>query len=99
MGIDLQEIQSLTSFQRNAKDVIKRLSETGKPGVLTVQGKASVVVQDAEAYQKLLDRLEFLETLAAYQESLESAKSGRGTTIKDFMAGMRSKYQIPEADA
>lgn len=56
--IDLRDIISLTDFQRNAKDHITRLARTGKAQVLTVNGKASLVVQDAEAYQKLLDQAE-----------------------------------------
>lgn len=56
--IDLRDIISLTDFQRNAKQHITRLSRSGKAQVLTVNGKACLVVQDAEAYQKLLDQAE-----------------------------------------
>lgn len=56
--IDLRDIISLTDFQRNAKVHITRLAKTGKAQVLTVNGKACLVVQDAEAYQKLLDQAE-----------------------------------------
>ncbi|MFO0832406.1 MAG: type II toxin-antitoxin system Phd/YefM family antitoxin [Phycisphaerales bacterium] len=57
-SIDLRDIISLTDFQRNAKQHIVRLTRTGKAQVLTVNGKAALVVQDAEAYQKLLDQAE-----------------------------------------
>jgi prevent-host-death family protein len=58
MAIDLREIISLTDFQRNAKKHIVRLARTGKAQVLTVNGRASLVVQDADAYQRLLEQAE-----------------------------------------
>ena len=56
--IDLGDIRSLTHFIRNAKAHVERLRETGKPAVLTVNGEAAIVVQDARAYQRTLDALE-----------------------------------------
>ena len=68
--INLQDIRSLTDFQRNVKHYVKQLKDTRNPLVLTVNGKAEVVVQDAEAYQTLLDRLERTETIAAIRQGL-----------------------------
>ena len=55
MTIDLSSIYALSDFQRNTRDHIARLKQTGSPAVLTVNGQAEVVVQSAEAYQKLLE--------------------------------------------
>jgi prevent-host-death family protein len=55
MRFDLSSIFSLSDFQRNTRDHIARLKETGSPAVLTVKGQAEVVVQSAEAYQKLVE--------------------------------------------
>lgn len=35
-----------------------RLRRSGRPEVLTINGKAELVVQDAAAYQRLLEALE-----------------------------------------
>ena len=51
--IDLRDIHSLSDFQRRTREHIGRLRETGRPAVLTVNGKAELVVQDAESYQDL----------------------------------------------
>ena len=56
--IDLREIRSVTEFQRNIKDYVSRLKKQKTPLVLTVNGRAELVVQDAESYQEILDRLE-----------------------------------------
>jgi PHD/YefM family antitoxin component YafN of YafNO toxin-antitoxin module len=59
--LDLRQVYSLTDFLRNHREHIARLSESRAPIVLTVKGKAAVVVQDAAAYQDLLERLERAE--------------------------------------
>jgi len=56
--LKMQDVWSLTDFHRNAKDHLKRLKRTGRPELLTINGKAEVVVQSASAYQRLLDLLE-----------------------------------------
>jgi prevent-host-death family protein len=50
-----KDIHSLTTFRRRFGDFMKQLRKTKRPVVLTVKGKAAAVVQDAEAYQQLLD--------------------------------------------
>ena len=50
-----RDIQSLTTFRRQSGDFMKQLKKSKRPVVLTVNGKAAAVVQDAEAYQRLLD--------------------------------------------
>jgi len=55
--IKIQDILSLTEFHRHTRDHIERLRATGRPEVLTVNGRAELVVQDASAYQNLLERL------------------------------------------
>ena len=59
-----RDIHSLSSFKRNSLEFIEQMKQTGEPVVLTVNGKAELVVQDAESYQKMLDALERLEAIA-----------------------------------
>ncbi len=55
-----QDIGSLTDFARNTRAHLDRLRRTGRPELLTVNGKAEVVVQTAAAYQRLIESLEKL---------------------------------------
>jgi len=87
-----QNIHSLTDFQRNASGHIKRLKASGLPEVLTVNGRAELVVQTADAYQALLDRLELFESAAAITRGIQHAAAGRSSTLEDFDARMRSKH-------
>jgi prevent-host-death family protein len=60
--IDLRNIHSLTDFKRNANAYVEQLQATQLPLVLTVNGKAAVVVQEAGAFQSLIDRIASMET-------------------------------------
>jgi len=54
--IDLREVRSVKEFQRNIKDYVAHLKESKAPLVLTVNGRAELVVQDAESFRLLLER-------------------------------------------
>ena len=47
-------IDSLTNFQKIAKSFASRLEESKEPLVLTVNGKAKLVIQEPDAYQAIL---------------------------------------------
>ena len=64
--VNLTDIHSLTDFQRNAKAYLTRMKRSGRPVVLTVNGKAAAVVHDAVGYQKLLEAVERAEAIAEY---------------------------------
>ena len=94
MPIDLAQIHSLSEFQRNTKDHILKLKATGKPAVLTVNGQAEVVVQSAEAYQKLLDDRELLESIRGISRGLEQAKPGKGRSMREFLEALAGEYGL-----
>ncbi|MCC5627676.1 type II toxin-antitoxin system Phd/YefM family antitoxin [Nostoc sphaeroides] len=71
-------INSLSNFKRNTTEFMEQLRETGQPIVLTVNGKAELVVQDVESYQKLLELVERVETIEAVKMALEEMKAGKG---------------------
>ena len=90
--IDLSEARSVTEFQRNIQDYVSRLKEKKTPLVLTVNGRAKLVVQDAESYQEILDRLERAETLAAIRRGMKDAEEGRMIPLEDAVAKLRTKH-------
>ena len=67
-----RDINSLTHFKRNTSQVIEQLKATGAPMVLTVNDSAEVVVQDAAAYQRMLDLLEQAEAIVGIKKGLAS---------------------------
>lgn len=92
--LQASEIHSLTDFLRNHKAHISRLRKTRSPEVLTINGKAEVVVQDAASYQIMLDRLHHMETLVAIQEGMASAERGELKPAAQVLDEMRAKYGL-----
>ena len=90
--IDLREVRSVTEFQRNLKDYVGRLKEKKTPMVLTVNGRAEVIVQDAASYQALLDRLERAETVAAIRQGIEEFKRREAIPLKQAERRLRKKH-------
>lgn len=83
-----EEINSLSNFKRNTSEFIEQLKETGKPIILTINGKAELVVQDAGSYQKLLEIAEKLETIEALKPAIEEMKAGKGEPAEKVFAGL-----------
>lgn len=86
---------SLTNFKRHTAEILDRLRTTGRPLVLTVQGKAELVVQDVASYQKLLERVERLESIEAVRQGLDETRAGKGRPAKEVLEEIRQKYSIP----
>jgi prevent-host-death family protein len=87
-----QDIQSLTDFKRKTPEFLRRLKETGHPVVLTINGKAELVVQDAASYQRLFALAERLETIQAVKESLASADRREGRAMDDVFDAL--EYEL-----
>jgi prevent-host-death family protein len=86
------DIRSLSDFKRNTSELLERLRKTGKPLVLTINGKAEVVVQDAEAYQELLERV---ETIEGTRRGVADVKAGRTEPAREVFNRIRRKHGIP----
>lgn len=93
--IQTQNIHSLTDFQRNTASHLRALRASGLPEVLTVKGKAELVVQTAEAYQALLSKLELYESAIAINQGLQDIDEGRSSSLADFDRRMRAKAGFP----
>jgi PHD/YefM family antitoxin component YafN of YafNO toxin-antitoxin module len=70
------------------------MQQSEKPLILTVNGEAQLVVQDAKAYQRLLDRLEYLETVIALKEGIQEMENGEKIPANEAIADLRKKHGI-----
>ncbi len=92
--IDLNEIHSLTDFQRNTREHLERLKKSGKPEVLTVRGRAKVVVQDAEAYQRILDLAENAAAILGIHRGLLGMYAGTGQPAEEVLGSLEQELGI-----
>jgi prevent-host-death family protein len=72
-----QNIDSLSNFKRKTTTFLKQMKKTGEPVILTINGKAELVVQDAASYQRFLRMAELQESLEMLRKSLEDVRAGR----------------------
>ena len=89
-----KDIQSLTTFRRRSGDFMKQLKKSKRPVVLTVKGKAAAVVQDAEAYQHLLDIAAHADAEEGIRQGLEDAKKGKTRPAREFFAEFEATHGI-----
>jgi prevent-host-death family protein len=88
------DIQSLTTFRRSSGDFIKHLKKSKRPIVLTVNGKAAAVVQDPEAYQRLLDIAARADAKEGIRQGLDDAKKGKLRPAREFFAEFEATHGL-----
>ena len=88
-----RDIHSLSDFKRKTPEFIDQLEKTGEPVVLTINGRARLIVQDAESYQRMLELLDRAETMDAIREGLESVRQGKTMSLRQFDKEMRKKFR------
>jgi len=74
--MNLQDIQSLSDFQRNVRAHIRRAKKSGQPAILTVNGRAEIVVQDIKSYQNLVAKAQEADDIRRLRRSLAEARAG-----------------------
>ena len=58
-----QDIHSLTAFKRDSTGLMKRMKKSGRPLVLTVNGKAQAIVLDAASYRDVAGHLDAIASI------------------------------------
>lgn len=89
-----EDIQSLTAFRRRSSQFLKQLQSSKRPIVLTVKGKAAAIVQDAEAYQRLLDKAARAEVQEGIRQGLEDVKKGRSRPVREFFGQFEARNGV-----
>jgi prevent-host-death family protein len=97
MSKDANVVETLTNFKRETTRFLKQLRQKKEPIVLTIKGKAELVIQDAASYQELQDRIERLETIAAVKEGLEDVAAGRTRPVREVLEELARKHNLKAA--
>ena len=74
---------------------MKQLKKSKRPVVLTVKGKAAAIVQDAEAYQHLLDVAAGADAEEGIRQGLQDVKKGRTRPASEFFDEFEAMHGIP----
>ena len=88
-----RDIDSLTNFKRNTPKAMEQLKASGAPLVLTINGRAELVVQDAAAYQAMLDAKDQAESIAGIRRGLEAMERGESIPVRQGIESIRQKHK------
>ncbi|MGE4351476.1 MAG: type II toxin-antitoxin system Phd/YefM family antitoxin [Bdellovibrionales bacterium] len=90
--IHLEVIHPLTDFARNTKAYAKKLKKTGRPAILTVNGRAEFVVQDAQSYQQLLNIAYQYAEDRKLDQALADVEAGRVYAFEEVVENLKIKH-------
>ncbi len=91
----LKDFEAMTAFRRNPGKFVKRLKQTKRPIILTVNGRPEAVLQDPGAYQRLLDIAAQADSKEGIRQGLNDVKSGRVHPAREALEAMRRLHEIP----
>ena len=89
-----KDIQSLTNFRRKSGQFLKEMKKSKRAVVLTVNGKAAAVVQDAESYQRLLDSAARADVYEAVRQGLDDVVHGRTRPARQVFDELRRRHGV-----
>ncbi len=94
--LKVKNIRSVTDFARNTKSHIRRLQKTKEPEVLTVNGRAAVVVVDANVFQRLLDQLDYQDSVRILRERLANFEQEgiKGRPMREVIEELATKTDV-----
>src|SRR5947207_12047782 len=93
--IQFDKSRSLSDFQENPAEFIERLRRTGEPETLAVDAGGEIVLLDMASYQKLLERLEYWESVDVLRKRLGSLKPDERRPFEEVLEDLGRKYEEP----
>jgi len=86
-------IRPITYLKTNAADVLATVTETRTPIIITHNGEAKMVVQDAESYHRLRQSLSMLKLVAMGQKQINEGKTKKADDVFDSIETKLKKWQ------
>jgi prevent-host-death family protein len=90
-----KDILPMTTFRNHSAELMRHLKDTRRPVILTVNGRAAAVVQDAEAYQHLLDLAAEASAAEGIRQGLDNLKNSRTRPVGVVFDEIRAEHGIP----
>jgi prevent-host-death family protein len=85
------DIRSVTELKRNTREILSQVRQTGRPVVLTVNGKADAVLMDARTFEKHLSASNLAKLVAPAEEDV---RAGRTRSMQAFLREFKRAHKI-----
>lgn len=82
-------VYSITHLKNHAADMVREVSQSGRPVLITQKGEAKVVVMDAETYGRWRDAMAMLRIVAQGE-----ADAAAGRTVPQREAFARARRNL-----
>jgi prevent-host-death family protein len=93
MSVSLTEdVKTVSEVKQNLRAVLGQIRDTGRPVVVTVNGKPDAVLIDVETYERKLKVLNLVGLLA---EGEQDVQQGRTRPASAFLKEFRRAKKIP----
>ena len=86
-----EDVKTVSEIKKNLRAVLEQLRSTGRPVVVTVNGKPDAVLIDVETYERKLKSLNLVGLLA---EGEEDIRQGRTRSAGAFLKELRRAKKI-----
>ena len=87
-----EDVKSVSEFKKQIRAVFARLHQTGRPVVITVNGRPDVVLLDAAVFERKLSTLNLQALLA---EGETDVAAGRTRSARTAVRALRRATKIP----
>ena len=92
----MDSIHPVSDFSRRPAEHIKRLKKSKQPEILTVNGKAQVVIQDAQAYEEMV---EILSSIKQITKSVKDIDEGKTKPLDEAFTDIKNRLIAKYPDA
>ena len=86
-----EDIRSVTDLKRNTRDILDHLHATGRPIILTVNGRADSVLLDVRVYERQLQAANLAKLIVPAEQDMEK---GRTRPARDFLKEFKRVKKI-----
>jgi prevent-host-death family protein len=87
-----EDIRSVTDLKRSTREILDHLHATGRPVILTVNGRADSVLIDVRVYEKHLKAGNLAKLIAPAERDMEK---GRTRVARYFLKEFKRVKKIP----
>ena len=87
----IDDIRSVTDLKRNTREILDQVRQTGRPVILTVNGKADAVLMDARTFDRHLSASNLARLVAPAEDDV---RSGRTRSMSTFLREFKRVHKV-----
>lgn len=81
-----EDIKTVSDLKKKTGEVFKQLHRSGRPIIVTVNGKPDVVLVDVELFER---KLKTLNLIALMSEAESNVREGHTRPARDFLKALK----------